>query len=127
MSKIVYNAIRTPDGTLLESRHQHDYKEYLDANGEVYMLDGGCSGYSRGSINIEKAERIVFTEDDPIEVIREYWSWGSYGKSGKEPLHYILLKDMSNEHIQAILDSGQQLRHNLLQRELKYRGVEYED
>lgn len=38
---IVYSAIKTPDGTILESKHVHDYQSYLDANGETYLLDGG--------------------------------------------------------------------------------------
>ena len=40
MSRLIYNAIRTPDGTVLESRHKHDYQEYQDANGLEYMVDG---------------------------------------------------------------------------------------
>ena len=33
--------MRTPDGTILESKHRHDYVTHLDANGNEYMLDGG--------------------------------------------------------------------------------------
>ena len=40
--------MRTPDGTILESKHRHDYVTHLDANGKEYMLDGGLA-YVRSS------------------------------------------------------------------------------
>ena len=47
---ILSNRMRTPDGTILESKHRHDYVTHLDANGREYMLDGGLD-YVRGSAN----------------------------------------------------------------------------
>lgn len=35
--------------------------------------------------------------------VREWLQWGTYGKSGLEPLRYVFLKNMSNEHIEACL------------------------
>ena len=120
MPDIIYSAILTPDGTLLESRHRHDYKEYVDANGETYLIDGGCN-YVRSSVNKEPAEFIQLTEKDPIEVIREYWNWGSYGPSGDQPLHYVLLKDMEEDHMKAILDNCTTRWEDLFKREIEYR------
>jgi hypothetical protein len=37
--------------------------------------------------------------------VRDWMAWGTYGKSGKERLKYVILKNMSDEHIQAILDT----------------------
>jgi hypothetical protein len=41
--------------------------------------------------------------------MREILLWGTRGKKGNEPLRYIQLKDMTNEHIQSILDTQTQL------------------
>lgn len=100
---LVYSAIRTPDGTILESKHVHDYVTHLDKNGEEYVLDGGTE-YIRISINKEEAKDINLYSDAPHEQIREKISRGSRGKSGREKLKYILLKDIDDEYLQAIID-----------------------
>lgn len=103
MPEILVNKIVTPDGTVLVSRYRHDYVTHLDANGEEYMRDGG-NDYIRCNLNKEPATDCTCTTDDPIEKTREHFSWGSYGKHGDESLHYIVLKDMKTEHIEAILE-----------------------
>jgi hypothetical protein len=103
--QIIRNAIKTPDGTILESRHRHDYKAHIDrVTTERYAVDGGLD-YFRGSINKVKPEYLHVTTEDHFEVQREAFTWGSYGKDGDEPKHYIKLKDMQTEHILAILDT----------------------
>ena len=102
-NRIIYNAIRTPDGTILESRHVYDYKTHTDKNGEVYMVDGGLE-YLRRSYNEDfPSEELSVYLEDGHEVVREVATWGSYGKNGDEPLKYILIKDMTEEHIQNCL------------------------
>lgn len=100
---IVYNAIRTPDGTILESKHVHDYVSHTDANGEYYFTDGG-SEYLRRSINKISAEDLSLYSDAPFEQLREVIVRGSRGKSMDEPLKYVILKDIEDEHLQAIID-----------------------
>lgn len=100
---MVSNRLRTPDGTILESRHRHDYKQYLDANGKTYMLDGGLS-YVRSSANGDE-EHLTVTTSSPHKLIREYTLWGTYGKDGNQPLQYKQLRDMDTAHIQAVLDN----------------------
>lgn len=122
---IIRNAIECPDKTLLESKHRHDYKSHTDKlTGETYVIDGGLD-YLRGSINKVKPEYLHVTTEDPFEVQREAFTWGSYGKNGDEPKHYIKLMDMQTEHIRAILDTQSQIEgtyvERLLQQELEYR------
>lgn len=35
--------------------------------------------------------------------VRDWMRWGTYGKDGTQPLKYVILKNMSDEHIEAIL------------------------
>lgn len=37
--------------------------------------------------------------------VRNWMIWGTYGKCGNQPLRFVLLKNMSDEHIRAILDT----------------------
>tara|TARA_R110002072_G_scaffold302550_1_gene486271 strand:- start:2108 stop:2356 length:249 start_codon:yes stop_codon:yes gene_type:complete len=39
--QIILNSIRTPDGTVLVSAHEHDFVRHIDANGLKYAIDGG--------------------------------------------------------------------------------------
>ena len=38
MSGILRNALKTPDGTVITSRHRHDYVTHTDTNGKEYIL-----------------------------------------------------------------------------------------
>lgn len=104
MEHLVYNAIRTPDGTILSSRNRHDYKTHLDANGEEYMVDGGLD-YIRRNVTKEPAEELSVCLEQGHDVVREACKWGTYGKTGSEPFRIVALKDMSDGHIQACLDT----------------------
>lgn len=103
MNKVVYSALRTPDGTVLESQHRHDFKTYTDANGKQYMIDGGLE-YVRSSANGDE-EYITITLDDPHEQVREVVKWGTRGKNGDEPFRKVKLSEMSNAHIKAVIEN----------------------
>lgn len=121
---IIYNAIETPDGTILESRHRHDYKSYTDTiSGENYIVDGGID-YIRRSVNTIPYKELSLYLDDSHTVIREQFNWGTYGKNGDEPLKYVILADMSDEHIEAILKTQKHISNavrTVFENELSYR------
>jgi hypothetical protein len=102
MKQLIYNAIRTPDGTILESRHRHDYVTHTDKNGDYYSTDGGTD-YLHRTVNDVPAEDLSLYDDSPHEVIREYLSRGGRGKNMDEPLKYVLLKDIDNDWLDAII------------------------
>lgn len=117
---LLCNKWRCKDGKILQSRNRHDYVTHVDSNGEFYMLDGGTE-YFRHTGNMEP---LCVYSDDPHEKIRDNFEWGSYGKNGDEELHYILLKNLAHEHIDAILKTQKHLAEyilNVFRNELTYR------
>jgi hypothetical protein len=124
MKKIICNRIITPDGTMIKSRHRHDYVSYTDANGETYVVDGG-NDYLRRSQNKEPATEASVYSTDKHELIREVIEWGTRGKNGDEPLHYVTLTQMTSEHIEAILETQNHISPELrkiFEQELRYRN-----
>ena len=104
-ARIVANRIRTPDGTILESRHRHDYVTYVDKNGKEYMVDGGLEYLRRFVHDDAPYEELSVYDDAPHVEIREAFKWGTRGKDGRQPLKFVPLKDLTTEHIDAILDT----------------------
>lgn len=93
---LMLSRIQTPDGTILTSHHVHDYVTHLDANGETYMLDGGCE-YQRFNINEERPIDLSVWSDDSYEKIRVSYHRGGRGKNGDEPLKWVPMSEMSDE------------------------------
>ena len=104
-SRIIRNAIKTPDGTVLESRHRHDFQQHIDSvSGETYFTDGGHD-YARRSVNTAAYEDLTVYSDAPFEIIREAFLWGTYGTGKRRTAKPKLVKlsKLSNSHICNIL------------------------
>ena len=123
--QLVCNRIRTPDGTILQSYNRHDCKVHKDAvTGETYMIDGGLD-YHRSYVNEVRATPLMVYADDKHEDIREGFCWGTRGIDGKDPVKYVPLKDLTAEHINAILETQYQITdwlRRMFQNELEYRN-----
>lgn len=122
---LVQNQYVTPDGTVLNSRHRHDYVSYQDKNGKTYMVDGGILNYySRVSTNIDDCENKCVYYSHGHEACRDVVKWGTFGKKGDEHFKLVLLKDMSTGHIEAILEDGIGSKEYrlLFKDELEYRN-----
>jgi hypothetical protein len=76
------------------------------------MLDGGCGGYTRRSVNIVEAGDLSLYSDAPHEQIRGVISRGGRGVSGDKPLKYVLLKDIDDSWLDAIIKYEEELRPN---------------
>jgi hypothetical protein len=110
---IVANMIRTPDGTILQSKHLHDYVEYTDKNGLEYMVDGGCA-YLRRIVQDEAPyEELSLYAHDDHSLVREHFHWGTRGKDGRQPLKWVALKDLTTDHIEAIIETQTHISNEL--------------
>ncbi len=123
MTQLIANRIQTPDGTILQSFTRQDYKQHLDANGEVYIVDGGLD-YQRRSVNVVPATELSVYEGDDHQHIRKAFHWGTYGKCGTLPRRWVMLADMYTDHIAAILDTHSRIPdwlRDVFHDELKFR------
>ncbi len=103
----------------IESKHRHDFATCKCGN---LSVDGGLD-YLRRSISNEYLDTSIKSND--LLVAREYFEWASFGKNGDEPKHYIKLKNMTSEHIQAVLETQPHIRNSVVEElfklELEYR------
>lgn len=104
MRKLIQNKWQTPDGTILISKHRHDYVEYTDKNGEYYMIDGG-NDYIRKSVNKKEMKDLCIYSDGSFKTDR-FLLWGrNYDENMKRlpKTEFVPIKDLNTDHIWAIL------------------------
>lgn len=122
---LLYNAIRCPDGTVIESWSQHDFVEHVQEDGRRYFVDGGLS-YKRIGFTDEEYEDLSVTYGDGHEKVRKVFRWGTFGKNGDEKLKRVRLCDLSSKHIENIIANckyiSPQVLHSMVN-ELEYRQI----
>lgn len=107
---IIQNALKiTEDGivTYLPSVNRHHFNKYTFKDGSSVFVDGGNDYYRTGgdakaSVNA-KVEDWSLDDTAKLPELKKKLLWGTYGKDGKQPLKYILLKDCEVGHLKAIL------------------------
>ena len=119
--KIILNSLKTPDGTVLISRHRHDYRTYTDANGKTYMVDGGLD-YLRRSAHADYTDLSLYN-NEPHDIQRKTIVWGTYGINKDQPLQYKTVAEMDTDHIETVLATCQprDVIKNCMVQELKNR------
>ena len=123
MKNLIKNAMQTPDGTILDSTHRHDYKTHTDANGKTYMVDGGLD-YVRRSAHGDEEDLCLY-DDAPHIIQASVLEWGTYGINGDQPLKYVTIAEMDTDHLKAVLELNVNPTHKAcMQQELLLRGVE---
>lgn len=123
--ELLVGRIQTPDGTVLSSRHRHDFVEHYDSlSKESYFVDGG-GDYLRMSVNKIPAKNIsVYTTSD-FETIRQNVCRGTFDIYGNGI--YKPISKCSDEHLRCILVYNEEHGFNdkvynwIIKRELEYR------
>lgn len=111
MSKqLLVNMIKCPDGTILESRYRWDKVSHTQKDGTLYSIDGGLSSNEVWTTG-KDYENLSCYVGDPHTIIRDRFSWGSRGVDGTEPLHYILLKDITERHLENLIIYTEEVPH----------------
>jgi hypothetical protein len=127
--RIILNQIRTPDGTIIRSMNRHDYVTHLDANGKVYIVDGGNEYLRRNYYEDDPYEELSIYDDAPYEVIRENLHRGGRGIDGKQPLTYVPLCEMSDSWLSACITYNKDLgmsdsmANSYYRKEIRYRKL----
>jgi hypothetical protein len=109
--QLIHNSVKCLDcGVTLVSSSVHDYKTCLCPN--ETMVDGGVEYERYGGKNLTRVESKSLYSDSPHELIRDVIERGSRGKYGRSKLKYIKLKNIKDDHLEAIIQYEQKHRPN---------------
>jgi hypothetical protein len=132
--EIIYNAIKTPDGTVISSDHGHDYVVHEDKNGKTYGVDGGHNYLRRIGDCSDCEDLSMYLEPwtpEFHEKARKVVKRGGRGKNGDQPLTWVPICEMNDNWVKATIDynieRGFTITGNwfteLLVNELEYREM----
>lgn len=119
MERILYNAIMTPDGTILESWSPHDFVTHTDKNGNFYFVDGGLQGYNRRSAHGDEVELTqVYKPHDHAHNRKYYHLY----EDGAWMALYWVSEDKLRQRYALVADNYGDIHKEMLELELEWRG-----
>ena len=125
---LLHNSIMCPDGTVLVSKHQHDFQMHVQEDGREYFVDGGLQ-YQRIGYSDKEYTNLCVSSDDPHEKIREPFEWARNFDKDMNKLprpEVIKLKDITDDHLIALVewtkDSYPKEIHKVFVDEVEYRN-----
>lgn len=129
-NQLLVNKIICPDGTELVSRHRHDFSYHTQDDGREYFTDGGVEYQRIGTSDKEFTDCTCYV-GDPIERVREHFTWRSTLDKDGEPLDeptFKILKDIDDNHLEALINWTNKYSYTefivyLFQQEKEYRSV----
>lgn len=121
MKQIVYNSVTCLDCLkTIVSNHVHDYNTCGCPNEAT--VDGGTAYLRYGAKDMRKISAHTVYADDDFQLVRQYAKRGGRGPNGDQPLTWIPLCDMTDDHLAAVLEYGGADWHlQLIKKEIAYR------
>lgn len=103
---LLHNSIMCPDGTILVSRHQHDFQMHKQEDGREYFVDGGLEYQRIGHSDNEYTNLSVYS-DHNHDRIRNNFEWTRNFDKDMNKLpkpERIKLKDITDDHLVALVE-----------------------
>lgn len=132
---IIQNAIKITENkniTYLVSSHVHDFNTYTFKDGKEISIDGGRNYIKRAGdiLNINhnqfletpESKYVEWSLDDSqdFDLIKERLLWGSRGKTGREKLKYLPIKELELGHLKDIIHTQKQIKGTIHEKVIKY-------
>jgi hypothetical protein len=109
---IVLNSSKcTICGTVLKSLYRHDYVSCKCVGDSFIAIDGG-NAYKRIIGSLKHCEKLDVFSNQHHGIIRESLHRSGYGKDGKQPLTWTVMKDMSDKYLDNLIEYMEVVDHH---------------
>lgn len=121
---ILQNAIQNLEtGEIIKSTHVHDFVVTSFKDNSYIAADGGTE-YLRRVGNLKQKDvkwrELSLSDDYGFEAIKNMLVWGSRGKTSREKLKYLLIKELELGHLKDIIYTQAQIKGTIYEKVIKY-------